>query len=98
MEDKSVQVNKEREISIDEENSCLEKEITSELNKEEYDKLYKESFLYNKIVNSDIIKNIKTYLIGAESKQFHKNIFSAAYYIYKPIYFSFSKILIASLL
>ena len=37
-------------------------------------------------------KNIKTYLIGAESKQFHKNIFSAAYYIYKPIYFSFSKI------
>lgn len=62
MEDKSVQVNKEREISIDEENSCLEKEITSELNEEEYDKLYKESFLYNKIVNSDIIKNIKTYL------------------------------------
>ena len=37
-------------------------------------------------------KNIKTYLIGAESKQFHKNIFSTAYYIYKPIYFSFSKI------
>ena len=36
--------------------------------------------------------NIKTYLIGAESKQFHKNKFSAAYYIYKPIYFSFSKI------
>ena len=39
-------------------------------------------------------KNIKTYLIGAESKQFHKNIFSTAYYIYKPIYFSFSKIFV----
>ena len=37
-------------------------------------------------------KSIKTYLIGAESKQFHKNIFSTTYYIYKPIYFSFSKI------
>ena len=36
--------------------------------------------------------NIKTYLIGAESKRFYKNKFSAAYYFYKPIYFSFSKI------
>ena len=36
--------------------------------------------------------NVKTYLIGAESKRFYKNKFSAAYYFYKPIYFSFSKI------
>ena len=36
--------------------------------------------------------NTKTYLIGAESKRFYKNKFSAAYYFYKPIYFSFSKI------
>ena len=46
---------------------------------------------YN-FLNVSQSKNIKTYLIGAESKQFHKNIFSTAYYIYKPIYFSFSKI------
>ena len=46
---------------------------------------------YN-FLNVSQSKNIKTYLIGAESKQFHKNIFSPAYYIYKPIYFSFSKI------
>ena len=46
---------------------------------------------YN-FLNVSQSKNIKTYLIGAESKQFQKNIFSAAYYIYKPIYFSFSKI------
>ena len=36
--------------------------------------------------------NVKTYLIGAESKRFHKNKFSASYYFYKPIYLSFSKI------
>ena len=46
---------------------------------------------YN-FLNVSQSKNIKTYLIGAESKQFHKNILSTAYYIYKPIYFSFSKI------
>ena len=46
---------------------------------------------YN-FLNVSQSKNIKTYLIGAESKQFHKNKFSTAYYIYKPIYFSFSKI------
>ena len=46
---------------------------------------------YN-FLNVSQSKNIKTYLIGAESKRFHKNIFSIAYYIYKPIYFSFSKI------
>ena len=46
---------------------------------------------YN-FLNISHSKNIKTYLIGAESKQFHKNTFSTAYYIYKPIYFSFSKI------
>ena len=46
---------------------------------------------YN-FLNVSQSKNIKTYLIGAESKQFHKNIFSTSYYIYKPIYFSFSKI------
>ena len=46
---------------------------------------------YN-FLNVSQSKNIKTYLIGAESKQFHKNIFSTAYYFYKPIYFSFSKI------
>ena len=46
---------------------------------------------YN-FLNVSQSKNIKTYLIGAESKHFHKNIFSAAYYFYKPIYFSFSKI------
>ena len=46
---------------------------------------------YN-FLNVSQSKNIKTYLIGAESKRFHKNIFSTAYYIYKPIYFSFSKI------
>ncbi len=44
---------------------------------------------YN-FLNVSQSKNIKTYLIGAESKRFHKNIFSPAYYIYKPIYFSFS--------
>ena len=46
---------------------------------------------YN-FLNVSQSKNIKTYLIGAESKRFHKNKFSAAYYFYKPIYFSFSKI------
>jgi len=46
---------------------------------------------YN-FLNVSQSKNIKTYLIGAESKQFYKNIFATAYYIYKPIYFSFSKI------
>ena len=46
---------------------------------------------YN-FLNVSQSKNIKTYLIGAESKRFHKNILSVAYYIYKPIYFSFSKI------
>ena len=48
---------------------------------------------YN-FLNVSQSKNIKTYLIGAESKRFHKNILSAAYYIYKPIYFSFSKIFV----
>ena len=46
---------------------------------------------YNFLNVSQSMK-IKTYLIGAESKRFHKNIFSTFYYIYKPIYFSFSKI------
>lgn len=46
---------------------------------------------YN-FLNVSQSKDIKTFLIGAESKRFNKNIFSAAYYIYKPIYFSFSKI------
>ena len=46
---------------------------------------------YN-FLNVSQAMNIKTYLIGAESKRFYKNKFSAAYYFYKPIYFSFSKI------
>ena len=46
---------------------------------------------YN-FLNVSQYMNIKTYLIGAESKWFHKNKFSVAYYFYKPIYFSFSKI------
>ena len=48
---------------------------------------------YNFLNVSQSMK-IKTYLIGAESKRFHKNKFSAAYYFYKPIYFSFSKIFV----